>query len=236
VDVLEVSSPDVRVGMHFSPREVPMGYTVYLDGSELTLTKWGWTGNGTWGVDRMNTIAEFIHDQVSIKQHGITLSMALTQASENLWMTIKVLDKDDNHKVLYYKTVVDTPEVDETTLDWPGFEHLLTPDIPSEPLSFYDRSWAALYVGQITDGNKPSIKVVYDNFTWEYTGAEISSITRGVQVAWPAMDRFVTVEGASSLDGPWVELEEPIVREGALDTMWVPADKANSVQLFRLVQ
>ena len=86
------------------------------------------------------------------------------------------------------------------------------------------------------DGTGPEVEVTYDNCTWEYRNATELDVERAVRLSWPAFSTLFVVEGAPSIDGPWLPVNEPVLQTNGMNWMTVPAPISEAMKLFRLVE
>jgi hypothetical protein len=89
-----------------------------------------------------------------VKNENITLSLTLTARGGRVWITGRVLDRDDNDAVLFEKTVVDTPAADVMADGT---------DDPAAP--FITQGNFVLYLYEDFDAGAPEdpYQVIYDN-------------------------------------------------------------------------
>jgi hypothetical protein len=152
-------------------------------------------------------------------------------------VTGRVLDKADPNTVLYQHSVVDTPGADPT-LTTDQFQAVtgmrwvdLGPDLEGSPVtSLYG---PALGVLQYTDGEQPPPTAIFDNLELRTSEVPLVGIERAVRVAWPASATInYAVEGAPTVQGPWVPVQEPMTP--GLNQMTIPAEAL--MQFLRLRQ
>ena len=63
---------------------------------------------------------------------------------------------------------------------------------------------------------------------------EVISYDRAIRLSWPAFGTPHVVEGAPSVEGPWTEVTEPVLQEGPINYMTIPAVFSDTIEVFRL--
>ncbi|MHC1768860.1 MAG: hypothetical protein AB9869_32030 [Verrucomicrobiia bacterium] len=177
-------------------------------------------------------VAVFLHEKAVIKNTNVVLSLALTRVDPNLVLTARVLDKDNREAVLFQGSVVDTPKVDPTLTSaeieaLSGRKGTVSPDSGPPVTSGNAILMSAV---QYTDGKQPEMEVTYDNF--ELRASEIPPVTieRAVRLIWPASTTIYTPQGAPTVQGPWLPIQDKTIP--GLNQMTVPANEIT--RFFRL--
>ncbi len=96
----------------------------------------------------------FVNEAIDLKQDNVTLVLSLTARQGNVEIRGQVLDKDDNHAVIWERTVVDTPAADVLQNG---------ADTPAAP--FLTGGYFTLYLYQDFDAGAPEnpYRAWYDN-------------------------------------------------------------------------
>jgi hypothetical protein len=188
--------------------------------------------NGIASVGSGLVFARLFHEVAPVKMSNVTLALALTGVGDSVRITGKVLDKENNDGVLIERTVMDTPGVDPTVSSAEGVT-ILQPD-PGPP--FFRGVSVFLDLAQITDGNQPEAEVVYDNFTFEQASAAELRVERAVRLSWPAFSKPFRVEGAPTVEGPWMEVTGPMVQVDMVNYLTVAAPESHGMEVFRLLE
>ena len=126
----------------------------------------------------------FVHDMTLIQNSNAVLALALTRATPDLILTLRILDKANHNAVLYERSVVDTSNVDRTLthaeLDAASGMHLNAgTDIQAPPwTSFF---LVGLLVWQYNyDGHQPAADATFDNLElWTYKVPTIRYVDAG---------------------------------------------------------
>lgn len=175
-------------------------------------------------------------EKVTTKNQNVVLALALTPAGQNLLLTGRILDKDSG-AVLCQKTIVDTPASDPSMSPVPLSQVTgcrVWPDIVADPAGAPWLSGAALYlmVFQDTDGTKPPAEATFANLQLRTYEVPQVSVDRAVQLSWPASAGLnYLVEGATTLEGPWLPVQELVIPDIQKSTVPLTAP----AQFFRLV-
>ncbi len=181
-------------------------------------------------------IAALCGDKVATPDTGVVMSLALTDAGENLLLTARVFDKTDPTKLLYERAYLDTPASDEV-LSSQGIADLVGASLSgfgSDPGAAWktgQRVW--LGVWQNTDGTKPAAEAAFDNLELRTYEIPQVGIQRAVRLTWPAPTGLNwAVEGAPTVQGPWLPVQNSVLP--GLQQMTVPAN--DIMKFFRLQQ
>ena len=77
--------------------------------------------------------------------------------------------------------------------------------------------------------------MIVDNLEYDYIPQ--LDIAKAVLITWPVSPEPFTynVYGASSVDGPWVEVNEPVFDIDGMSQCTVPASLAETMKFFRLM-
>jgi hypothetical protein len=174
--------------------------------------------------------------QASIKDTNIVLSLALTPVGGNVVVTGKVLDKNDG-AVIAQVVATDTPASDPT-LSASEVAQLTggrtwqdcVPDPSGAP---YTSGLAPLIVvTQDSDVAPLTAMATFDNFELRTYEVPPVGIQRAVQLTWPASGMNFAVEGAPSVQGPWLPVQN--VEMPGMQQMTAPAN--DIMKFFRLIQ
>jgi hypothetical protein len=145
----------------------------------------------------------------------------------------RVPDKANN--VLFSHSYLDTPASDPTPTG-AEFQHLtgmrisgLAPDAVEAPPTGVG---AFLGLFQYTDGNQPAPTAVYGKLELRTSEIPPVAIEQAVRLTWPATGMNYAVEGALTVQGPWLRVEDQTIP--GFQTMTVPAN--SPAQFFRLIQ
>jgi hypothetical protein len=223
VDIVRTSRGDVIAGIEYNCEEMGL-YGLSVNGEGMWLEKVDY-GSGL-------VFARLFHEVAPVKVSNVILSLALTGVGDSVRITGKVLDKENNDAVLIERTVMDTPGVDPTVSSAEGVT-ILQPD-PGPP--FFRGVSVFLDLAQITDGNQPEAEVVYDNFTFEQASAAELRVERAVRLSWPAFSKPFRVEGAPTVEGPWMEVTGPMVQVDMVNYLTVAAPESHGMEVFRLLE
>ena len=189
-----------------------------------------WSSSGAYSILWCETNA------LPLPNKNVVLALALTYEQPNLVIRARVLDKADPNTVLFEHSVVDTPASEPsltaaqfkalTGIDW---SDLLTDAAEAPPTSLLG---TCLGLAQNTDGHQPVPTAVFANFElWTYEVPPVS-IARAVQLTWPAPAGVYAVEGAPTVQGPWLPVQDQAIP--GFQTVTVPAN--SPAQFFRLQQ
>ncbi len=117
--------------------------------------------------------AHFLHESTPLQNTNVVLAFALTRATPNLILTVRILDKANQNAVLYERSVVDTPNVDRTLNETEqqiasGMWLKAVNDIQEPPWTSFIAlaldAWQYNY-----DGNRPAANATFDNAeVWTY--------------------------------------------------------------------
>ena len=195
----------------------------------VALTKWSASlPNGP--------VIMFFYEKAQVPDTNVVLSLALTKAKTNVWLTARVWDKANPDTVLYERSVVDTPGIDPAltaaelqTLS--GMNLTLSPDITEAP---FNGGAALIGVFQYNyDGQQPAAMATFDNFEIRKYEVPVVGTARGLIVSWPTPASVNwTVQGAPTLQGPWAPVED--LTMPGFNQMTVPM--SSPAGFFRLIQ
>jgi hypothetical protein len=182
------------------------------------------------------TMAALCGDKVATPDTGVVMSLALTDAGQNLLLTARVFDKTDPTKLLYERAYLDTPASDEV-LSSQGIADLVGASLsgfgadPGAAWKTGQRVW--LGVWQNTDGTKPAAEAAFDNLELRTYEVPQVGIERAVRLTWPAPAGVNwAVEAAPTVQGPWLPVQD--LGMPGLQKLTVPL--SNPAQFFRLQQ
>jgi hypothetical protein len=146
------------------------------------------------------------------------------------------LDRANGEAVLYEKVILDTPASDPalsaaqvqgiTGMNLAG----LVNDAAGAPWTTFRSPWLGVF--QYTDGTLPAAEVTFDRFEMRTFEVPQIAIERAVQLSWPATGMNFAVEGAPTLQGPWLPLNNTSLP--GMQQITVPVNK--SAEFFRLQQ
>ena len=168
---------------------------------------------------------------------NVVLSLSVTRDKANAVITTRVLDKTRQNAVLFERTFVDTPGVEPslTTAQFRALTGLttgpsLTPD-PGAPIFSGNKGDVGVF--QFTDGPQPPVEAIWDNFSLCRRDGPPLHLVPTVELTWtPPADVNYTVEGAPTLEGPWLPVQE--LAMPGLQKQTVPLN--GPAQFFRLIQ
>jgi hypothetical protein len=177
----------------------------------------------------------FSCDNITIKNTNVVLSLAMARVATNLVLTARVLDKDMADKVLFERSVVDTPNVDPA-LTMAEFEALtgmriveLVADYKHSPIFFGD--CVNLVICQYNDGNQqPAAEAIFDNLELRTYETPQVGIERAVRLSWPGGGSNYSVEGAPSVQGPWL----PVSNLEPPGLQWMTLPQSDQMKFFRV--
>jgi hypothetical protein len=191
-----------------------------------------------WSVnqsDSARAITLFNFEKPQLPDTNVVLALALTRANMNMVVTARVLDKANPNSVLYESSVVDTPNADPALtsaelLSLSGMNLVLSADPREAPFTTGE---AAVGIFQYNyDGRQPAAVATFDNLeVWQYEVPTLG-IGQAVVLTWPDLGKSYAVEGASSVQGSWLPVNDT-PRPG-MKQMTVPLNQA--AQFFRLRQ
>ncbi|MBM3883331.1 MAG: hypothetical protein FJ387_27085 [Verrucomicrobia bacterium] len=174
-------------------------------------------------------------DFVDVKHTRVVLAFALTAAGDNLILTGRVFDKDNQNALLYERSFVDTPAADPVIPNAAireklGMDISFYPDSPGRPLM--SGTSFALGLLQYTDGTLDPAEATFDNLELRTYDVPLLAIDKAVRLQWPASAYPFTVEGAPTVRGPWLPVLEPIFESGSVKQLTVPTSDMRG--FFRL--
>ncbi|MDP7442072.1 MAG: hypothetical protein QGI37_10000, partial [Verrucomicrobiota bacterium] len=106
IDLIGANQIEAYAAVGFIPTDVPVsqlsGYSIVKDQTDVVLAK----GLGRFFYDIMD-------GEWTEKPDNITLSISMTGKGENVVITTKILDIDNNNAVLFEQTSTDTPGADD---------------------------------------------------------------------------------------------------------------------------
>jgi hypothetical protein len=148
-----------------------------------------------------------LSDPVSVRQTNIVLCFALTRRQSQAVVTIRVLDRAAPGAVLYQTTYLD-----------------LAPYLEGNSM--------ALGVVPNSALSHPDVSATFDNFKLLTYEVPQVAYERALRFSWPATGQNFGVEGAPTVQGPWLPLQDPVLP--GLERMSVPQN--DSMKFFRLKQ
>lgn len=190
-----------------------------------------------WSVNQSDSgraVTLFNFEKPQLPDSNVVLALAVTRANTNVVVTARVLDKANPNSVLYESSVVDTPNADPALtsaelLSLSRMNLVLSADPREAPFTSGE---AAVGIFQYNDdGRQPAAVATFDNLELRKHEVPTLGIGQAVVLSWPDVGSY-SVEGAPTVQGPWVpasELEMPAMKQ-----MTVPLDRA--AQFFRLRQ
>ncbi len=204
------------------------------------------TGAGYWMMKRLDAvflgkqnggITVFAADKRTTPNANVVLVLALTPEGNNVILTSRVLHKSSG-KVLYERSVVDTPGADPSI-----HSQQVTALLGQTMYVGDDRSgtpWTSGYslslgTFQCTDGTLPAAEATFDNFelrTYAYEAPKLG-IEPAMRLSWQAPASVGwSVEGAPSTQGPWLPVQDSLAP--GVQQVTVPTDEG--MKFFRLRQ
>jgi hypothetical protein len=224
VDVVGLSETARHADLWFWDQSSGRGYAVLLGKDYLAFDK---TSGGR--------AALIGWDFVDVKHTRVVLALALTAAGDNLILTVRVFDKDNQHALLYERSVVDTPAADPVVSNAEikeklGMDLTFYPDPAGRPQT--SGAWVSLGLFQYTDGTLEPAEATFDNLELRTYDIPLLAIDRAVQLRWPSSAFLFTVEGGSSVQGPWLPVLEPVFKSSGAKQVTVPI--SDRMRRFRL--
>jgi hypothetical protein len=180
-------------------------------------------------------VAALCGHNVATPDTGVVMSLALTGAGENNVLAARIFDKADPRILIHELTYLDTPASD-AVLSSQEIAELVGASLSgfgSDPGAAWktgQRVW--LGVWQNTDGTKPAAEAAFDNLELRTYEVPQVGIERAVRLSWPAMGMNYAVEGAPTLQGPWMPVQDTAVP--GMNQMTAPA--SDIMGFFRLRQ
>lgn len=178
----------------------------------------------------------FCAERVTTSNTNVVLTLSITPAGQNVVLTGQVLDKQTG-AVLCQQRYVDTPAADPSLsqaelADLTGCRvwHDWGADPAGAP--WKNGNSACLFVFQDTDGTEPPATATFDNLELFMYEIPRVGIERAVRLAWPSTGMNFGVEGAPTLQGPWLPLNNTLFP--GMQQITVPVNK--SAEFFRLQQ
>ena len=222
------------VGLNPAADSAVLAFAVQPGGPNYVLLK----GHSWLMLFKQNgaAMAALCGDRVATPDTGVVMSLALTDAGQNLLLTVRVFDKTDPTKLLYERTYLDTPASD-AVLSSQEIADLIGASLsgfgadPGAAWKTGQRVW--LGVWQNTDGTKPAAEAVFDNLELRTYEIPTVGIERAARLTWPAPTGMnYAVEGGPTVQGPWLPVNG--VTTPGLQQMTVPAN--DIMKFFRLQQ
>lgn len=173
VGLVSMSQSTTLVNSSLCGSNINQGYTLTFGPRVFGLSKWmpGW--------------AVLSCDKTRLPGSNVVLCLALTREHANLVVTGRVLDKEDPRRVLFERTVVDTPGIDATLSSSEAHAFIgvsysgWTEDVQGSPWFTFD--YADLEIVQENDGTKPKAVAVFDQFELRRYAASKVEKERGTQ-------------------------------------------------------
>lgn len=224
VDVVGLSENARHADLWFWDQSSGRGYAVLLGKNYLAFDK---TSGGQAAI--------LGWDFATVKHTRVVLALALTGAGDNLILTVRVFDKDNQNALLYERSVVDTPAADpvvsnDEIREKLGMELAFDPDRADPPQT--SGAWVSLGLFQYTDGTLDPAEATFDNLEVRTYNVPLLAIDNAVRLRWPASAFPFIVEGAPTVQGPWLPVLEPVFERGGVKHVAVPA--SDTMRLFRL--
>ncbi|MBE7503320.1 MAG: hypothetical protein HS113_24140 [Verrucomicrobiales bacterium] len=222
VDVVSLSQTARDAQLWFG--DVSRGYALHLGKDYLVFQKFE-SGRGA-ALQGGNFVA--------VKHTRVVLAFALTAAGDNLILTGRVFDKDNPTAMLYETSSVDTPGADPVISN-AEIKEKLGMDVSFDP-DWSGRPWTSgvrvnVGVWQYTDGTLDPAEATFDNLELRTYDVPLLAIGKAVRLQWPASAFPFTVEGASTIQGPWLPVLEPVFESGGVKQVTVPTSDA--MRVFR---
>jgi hypothetical protein len=179
-------------------------YGVFIDQNEVALSKY-----------RYQNFTTFYWDTLATTNENVTVKLALTRTNSSLAITVKVVDKGNQHATLYERTFVDGPGQDGPVP--PPDPHgigVFTPDAGAPLTNF---TYAAAGCWRVVCTDAPPLEMLLDNLEYDVyhpPHLEIAQATNGVDLNWMLpMEEHIVVE-ADQLGGPWCPCWQPYTQTG----------------------
>lgn len=144
VDMISANRPDAYAVLAWIPNAVDVktlaGYSLTKAPAAILISK---------GINKY-----FVQEATpDLKQTNVTMVLSLTGQGTNVVINVKVLDKDDGNRVIYERTVIDTPAADALASG---------SDSPAAPYTGPGKMTLMLYE-DFNSGGPSTYEVVYDN-------------------------------------------------------------------------
>jgi hypothetical protein len=226
-DLVGANQNDALAGLHFLWSPEGQGYLFFKDEDEVGLVKF-WNG--------ATALAWFFYENRPIKNHNVTLVLALTRVGSDLRINTRVQDKDNANAVLFDRIVTDTPQEDPVLPNRAVRGVLSGPDLPGTPWAVVNApTGVELSLTWVNSDSapQPAAQVTYDNLeVWQYAPPQLA-IQNAVVLSWPLTPGQFVLESAASVNGPWATVPEPWWRTNAGQNQ-VSILAPDSLKLFRL--
>jgi hypothetical protein len=222
VDMVELNQAATGSGLAIY-HATGQAYVLGVARNSMTLGKQYLPGNAWFRVEK-----------VTIPDANVVLVLALTPTSQNVLVAARVLDKNSG-AVLGQCSFVDTPASDPTltaeeVAQLTGCRRWT--DVRTDPSGVPWTTGVAplVLVYQDTDETLPPAEATFDNFElWTYDNPQVA-IERAVRITFPASAGIRALEGAPSLQGPWLKVQQSLLP--GMQQVTVPA--SDSAKFFRV--
>ncbi len=173
IDLIEANQQEAYAAVGFIPTDTSVsqlsGYSAVKDGGDVILAK----GLGKYFYD-------ITDGEWTETPENITLSISMTGKGENVVMTVKVLDIENNNAVLFEQTSMDTPEADDFQSG---------ADSPAGPFIGKPGNFVLLLYHNDTNGSLPASTVTLDNAKmFQYEASAVDDFDDNKVKDWEKFD------------------------------------------------
>ena len=173
IDLIGANQIEAYAAVGFIPTDVPVsqlsGYSIVKDQTDVVLAK----GLGRFFYDIMD-------GEWTEKPDNITLSISMTGKGENVVITTKILDIDNNNAVLFEQTSTDTPGAD----DFQTGE-----DDPPAPFMGQPGNFVVLLYHRDLTGTLPASIITLDNArVFQHESDMLDDFNDGEVTDWETFD------------------------------------------------
>lgn len=201
---------------------VGIGYWFEKAGDHVSLGKQ--TGGG-WTF--------FTCERVATGNTNQVLTLALTPSGQNLILTARVLDRD-NEAVIYEKSFLDTPGSDPslTSAQVQALIGATWLTVVNDPAGPRWTTFRSPWLGLLMHTAGTTGEVTFDHFEMRTYEVPPVGIHRAVQLTWPDTGLSFGVEAAPSVNGPWL----PVQNSAPPGCQQMTVPQSGPMQFFRLQQ
>ena len=168
----------------------------------------------------------FLSKDLSIVYENVVFVLGLTGVGDSVVLNAQILDKGADNKILFEWTGIDTPEVDPPPDNNPPWA------APDPGLPF--KNGARAFLSFIPSSTSPTSEWLMDNLEYDYIPQ--LDIAKAVLLTFPVPPDPFTYKlyGAPSVDGPWVEVPEPMYEIDGMYQCTVPTS-LSEMKVFQLM-
>ncbi len=173
IDLIVANQAEAYAAVGFIPTDTPVsklsGYSAVKDNDDVILAK---------GLNKF--FYDITDGAWTETPENITLSISMTGKGENVVMTVKVLDIENNNAVLFEETSIDTPNADDfqTGTDAPAGTFMGKPG-----------NFVVLLYHNDTNGSLPASSVTLDNArVFQYENATLDDFNDDKVTDWEKFD------------------------------------------------